>query len=257
MSVISPRAGRPGGGGGGWHLWDLDEASSAVDGNGALLFGFTSRWGTQTSPPTFDDYSLTKIAAGGPSSQDALRFSYGVIAAQAYLGGEVTISAPAFGVSRFFGGFIRINCADYPNDAHTCKHLIIADQAGTNRPILVWGGRYGVDPDYEIWLQLDGGGSVIKGPRFGNNVWHRWEIELFPGNAASDGQGYYKIWAGAAGSTFSYASPNDAATALSFSDVQRSEWGDIRLGFYHNDPVLAADLIVDICDNFCHSAFVP
>ena len=255
--IRKPSDAAGGSSGGGTHLWDLDEASTVVDGNGALLFGWTSRWGTQTTPPTFDDYTLAKIAASGPASQDALRFTYGAIAAQAYLGGEVTLTAPAFGVSRYFGGHIRINCLDYPNDIHTCKHMIIADQAANNRPILVWGGRFGADPDYEMWLQLDGGGNVIKGPRFGNNVWHRWEIELYPGNTASDTNGYYKIWAGPSSVTFTYASPSDSTSGLSFAEVQRAQWGDIRLGFYHNDSVATADLTVDICDNFAHSSFVP
>lgn len=234
------------GGGGGDVLWQLAEDSTATDGGGHKLYGWDARVGSIGTT-----YSDASVSSGGPSGQTAVRFTYLTIPGQDYIGGQVTVPAPAFGVSRFLGGFLKIDQTDA--DAHTCKFLIVADAGGSNRPIVYW-GTHGSEPDiYQVRLAIDGGGSLIGGTTFPRDTWHRWKIELFPGNAASDGQGYYSLWTGAAGTTFTYGSPTGTVTGLSFTDAQRAQWGSMGWGYYHNDPTQPGDnLLVTFCD--CYMA---
>lgn len=238
-------------------LWTLDEASTAVDGNGALLFGLDSRWGTQTTPPTFDDYTMSKSDGAGPSGQDACVLTYnpGSFASQGYLGGMKTVTAPAFGSSIYVGGYLKIVFSNYPNGAQGCKYIIIGNNAPSNRVILTWAEHYGADPDYDLRLQLDGGVSLITGIRF-DQTWHQWEIELYPGASSGDTNGYYKLWTAAATSTFSYGSPTATQTGLSFVEAERAEFGSVAFGFFHGLQVGASEtLSVSMADCFIADTF--
>jgi hypothetical protein len=235
LVVLAPRVGTA------QILWQFDESSSAVDGDGVKLYGGDTRRGEAGT-----EFTDAQVIGGGPNGGDSVLFTYLSWPDQIYAGGEKTVAAPAYGTTRFYRGRLRYHMGD-EDDVHTQKLFIVADGATDNRPILTIGTHLSPPNMLQFRMQLDGGVDPINSSAYTTDVWLHWQVEVSPGTSDVADDGYYKLWTATSG-TMTYASPHGTVTGVAFTDGQRGAQGSFKWGHFMNDSCCVNAWTIEFAD---------
>lgn len=244
-------------GGGGNILFDMDYSSGAFRDCG---------WETSIDDTT--DFTMTRIAGGGPSGQDVIQLQqHANGAVQFYWGhgsfGGIGTDPTPFSSTRVVRLRLRI-----PSDVNflaadgasssTTKFIMFADGAGTPpvRFILYIHGNHTTGNTFQLAVQYDAVSiGMESGYIYSTGTWYDVQWELKGGSSLSATDGWMKLWV----NNNTYASPDMAVTGIQAkpqADDGGISWARCYLGSYQNEGLNASGVYkIQHCDFEIGDAF--